>query len=89
MSTAASNRTPLGELQHDWGSAYRISRTKRTLTARRRDDDQPLEAEDAEALRELIHQDYQRRPVPRPPAQRPAPDSAPDGAIDFAAPAGE
>jgi hypothetical protein len=58
-----------GMLCHDWGSAYRITRTPgtaRPYQAERRDDRTVvLAAADPAGLRDLIRADYLARPVPR------------------------
>ena len=67
MSAAPADRTPLGDLRHHYGGAYRISHIEQahTWVAERRDDTGILRACDPEALRELIRADSAARPVPR------------------------
>ena len=59
--------TAVGDLQWHWGSAYLIASPMPGIwLAQRRDTHQTLKAEDPEALRQLIYQDYFKHPVPRP-----------------------
>jgi len=57
--------TPLGDLNHHWGDCYIINGTLGRWQAKRRDDGRTLTAEDPELLRQVIRDDYARKPVPR------------------------
>jgi hypothetical protein len=74
---SADETHPLGSLRWHWGSAYAISYRMGRWIASRRDDGGRLEAEEAEELRELIRDDYEARPVPRPSIEPARPTSIP------------
>jgi hypothetical protein len=55
----------LEDLQWHWGLAYLITGAVGHWVAQRRDDGRTLTASTPGALRDLITEDYETRPVPR------------------------
>lgn len=65
-----SHAEQLEELRHHWSEAYSIMHGRDGWQAKRRDGRGGwLTAGTAEALYELIHADYRKRPVPRGEAE--------------------
>ena len=61
-----AHHADVSDLQHHWGSAYRISYRAGQFRAERRDGGESvLTASTSREMRELIAADYAARPVPR------------------------
>lgn len=65
MARVTARGDELEDLRHHWGEAYRIDYHLGQYRAVRRDDGSAVRADDAEALLELIREDYATKPVPR------------------------
>lgn len=61
---------PLEQLIWHWGMAYRIWSVKGTWYARRKDQDEVMQATDPESLSFMIRDDYFRRSGHTAPPQR-------------------
>ncbi len=63
MTMTTMTAEALAGLQRHWASAYLITGAAEHWVAQRRDDSQTLVASSPDALRELITEDYEARPV--------------------------